>query len=62
MKAECQLGCGTIEKPQWEHLIYEIRRLGGHAGTNKCPYCGHKGMLTYDLTTGKEEREDEMRS
>lgn len=53
MKAECELGCGTIEKPQWEHLIYEIKRLGGNVGTNQCPYCKHKGLLTYDFIKEK---------
>lgn len=49
MKAYCRL-CGVyIEKPKWEHLIYEIRRLGGHAGKNKCPYCRY-ALLKFDFT------------
>lgn len=39
MKAYCPLCDLEFEKPQWEHLINQIYRLGGNALTNKCPYC-----------------------
>ena len=45
MKVECK-GCATTyEKPQLEHLIYHIKKSGGHLGNKECPKC--KGQLKY---------------
>lgn len=53
MKVTCELCDFKREKPQWEHLINEINKLGGSVSKDQCPYCKHKRMLTYDFTENK---------
>lgn len=53
MKAYCINCKREIEKPQWEHLIYKIRQMGGNVDGNICPYCKKEKALKYDFIEEK---------
>jgi len=52
IKVKCKYCDYKLEKHRWEHIVYTIRKQGGHAGKNICPNCKREGLR---LDWGKEE-------
>lgn len=52
IKVKCKYCDYKLEKHRWEHIVYTIRKQGGHVGKNICPGCKKEGLR---LDWGKEE-------